>query len=625
MARWRFLAAVLVLGAALFHVSACQKRAEAPQSDLAGAIDDYGRWLVQDSPETASRVVGDDPALRRQLDNRTALATDLRRTAALRGLAQFEAMAASDLERDEQAQLDILLAHFRSLRPGAEMENGRFSAIYGFKPYTLDPFRASFATLPRYLAGHHPIANLSDADDYVERLEAVAPAIRAEAMRARLEAQSGIVPHPALLAKVIAIAEANAAAAPVDSPYVRSLKVRLEQIYGPLAEDGASPGSASNPAVGRARALLERAERTTRLEILPAYREVLGLARELSARPYQPKPENLGRWRDASLHFVAGGAVDADAAEAAARTRLGALSRELDMSLRSVGRIPGPVGARLAAIDQDPRFAQVADGPALAGLLRAHAAKAERLRPAWFEPVLDSKLEFRVPEADAPPGRRLLSYEPSARIPLTPALVVVNPQALAQLPRSEIATLAFHETFPGHHAQAVYAARKDRPLALRLIHFPAFSEGWATYSEQLADEFGLFESDPMGRIGFLRWQLIRTLRLLVDAGLFAHGWNREQAIAFLREEAGLSAEMASEEVDRILAAPGCASAYEIGRARIAEARERARLALGARFDIRLFHDVILGEGEIPLDVLDSRVDAWIQRRLGEERGSRLRP
>lgn len=629
---WRFLAIWLLTASFGVLCTSCAKQPAPPPSAFAGALEDYGVWLADDSPESSSRAVADAPAsVRRRLNDRSALQMDLRRTAALRGLAQFSAFDPKGLQPNERAQLEIILAHFQSLQPGAELNSGRFSALYGFKPYTLDPYRGAFASLPRFFMGRHPIANLADADDYVERLKGVAPGIRAELVRARAEAASGVIPPAALLQRVLAATDAMLASAPADSPFVRSLQVRLETLAGPLSADGggAPPADAApNPARERAQTFLRHAEGLTREEIFPAYREVQILCRDLLARTPRSDPNRSQQWRWAGLSYVAGGPVDRQETEAQAQARLMVLSRELDMSLRSVGRLSGSVAARLSAMDQDTSLAQPDDGQALAGTLRALSAKAERLRATWFEAPLPEKFEFRPLSIWETRGRGLLSYERPGRSPVTPGIVLVNPEGLSHVPRNEMGTLAFHETIPGHHAQSTYPLSESgggHPLALQLIQFPAFSEGWASYAEQLADEFGLYDGEPLSRIGYLRWQLIRTLRLLVDAGLHDRGWSRDQAIAFLQDQAGLSGYLAADEVDRMLAAPGWGSAYELGRKRIVAARDRARLALGAQFDIRRFHAVVLGAGEIPLDVMDRRVDRWITETLGRSPSARRLP
>jgi uncharacterized protein (DUF885 family) len=144
--------------------------------------------------------------------------------------------------------------------------------------------------------------------------------------------------------------------------------------------------------------------------------------------------------------------------------------------------------------------------------------------------------------------------------------------------------------------------------------FNAYAEGWGLYAEQLVDENSLYTDDPIGRIGYLRWQLWRAARLVVDTGIHAKRWSREQAIDYLVATTGDAPGVAVSEVERYVAWPGQACGYELGRREIVRLREEARRALGARFDLASFHDVVLLGGEVPLTVLESEVEAWIARR-----------
>ena len=161
---------------------------------------------------------------------------------------------------------------------------------------------------------------------------------------------------------------------------------------------------------------------------------------------------------------------------------------------------------------------------------------------------------------------------------------------------------------------ALARERTDLPLLRRLMGFTAYTEGWGLYAEQLADEQGLYENDPIGRIGYLRWQLWRAARLVVDTGMHAKRWSREQAIDYLTQTTGDAPGVIVSEVERYAALPGQACAYELGRREIAAMREEARTRLGPDFELKGFHTAVLQEGELPFDVLRERVRVWIAAR-----------
>jgi uncharacterized protein (DUF885 family) len=240
--------------------------------------------------------------------------------------------------------------------------------------------------------------------------------------------------------------------------------------------------------------------------------------------------------------------------------------------------------------------------------------------PQWFGILPRAALDIRrVPalaEASAPGAY----YSPPSLDGATPGIYYLNLRNLDELTRIDLPTQDFHEAVPGHHFQIALAQeRANAPLLARLLGFNAYSEGWALYAEQLAEEVGLFEGDHVGRVGYLRWQLWRAARLVVDTGLHALGWARQQAIDYLLSVTGDVRGVIETEVDRYVTWPGQACGYELGRREIVRLREHARNQLGAAFDLRGFHDAVLLNGELPLSVLGQMVGNWIpeQRRRAE--------
>jgi uncharacterized protein (DUF885 family) len=179
-------------------------------------------------------------------------------------------------------------------------------------------------------------------------------------------------------------------------------------------------------------------------------------------------------------------------------------------------------------------------------------------------------------------------------------------------------SLAFHETIPGHHLQqAVVAASGPSGSGSRYLFSNAYAEGWALYAERVADELGLFSSDEE-RLGMLSWQAFRAARLVVDTGLHAKGWTREQAAAFLADATGKNANQFMFEVDRYCAWPGHALGYMTGALEIRALRTEAKRRLGSRFDVRAFHEIVLRDGNVPLGVLADNVRNWIASQVDSE-------
>jgi uncharacterized protein (DUF885 family) len=196
-----------------------------------------------------------------------------------------------------------------------------------------------------------------------------------------------------------------------------------------------------------------------------------------------------------------------------------------------------------------------------------------------------------------------------------PGIIYFNLHDTADWPRPALATTLYHEGLPGHQLQMGVALESGAiPLIRRQLYLSAYGEGWALYAEQLADELGMYENDPLGRIGFLKGQIFRAGRCIVDTGMHAMGWSREQAVATLTDLTGETAGYTTREVDRYCAIPAQACSYKIGHTYWVRQRQKARAALGTRFDIKDFHDAGLTAGAMPLDVLGGVVDGYIHGR-----------
>ncbi|MCE6994434.1 DUF885 domain-containing protein [Saccharothrix sp. S26] len=245
---------------------------------------------------------------------------------------------------------------------------------------------------------------------------------------------------------------------------------------------------------------------------------------------------------------------------------------------------------------------------------REAVARAEQAAPRWFGRVPEQRCRVEpVPAADAP-GAPIAYYSPPTPDGLRAGTYYANTYRVQERFRYQAEAIAFHEAVPGHHFQITLAQQlTELPMLRRVAHVTAYLEGWGLYTERLADEMGLY-SDDVARLGMLAMDSMRAGRLVVDTGLHAHGWSREQAVEYLLRNTPLALVEIENEVDRYIAAPGQALAYMVGRLEILRIRAAAERELGERFDIRDFHDVLLGGGPLPLAVLDEVVSEWVRTR-----------
>ncbi|MFD4193060.1 DUF885 domain-containing protein [Amycolatopsis thermoflava] len=242
---------------------------------------------------------------------------------------------------------------------------------------------------------------------------------------------------------------------------------------------------------------------------------------------------------------------------------------------------------------------------------RSAISRAEEAAPRWFGRIPPHKWVVEpVPAAEAPGGPAAFYLQPSVD-GSRPGIYFANTHEVTERFRHAAEVTAFHEAIPGHHFQLSTALTlTDLPLLRRIGDFNAYAEGWGLYSERLAAEMGLY-SDDVALLGMLTMDSMRAGRLVVDTGLHAKGWSRQQAVDYLREHTPMPQVEIESEVDRYIAYPGQALAYMVGRLEIQRVRARAERALGERFDIRAFHDLVLGGGALPLSVLAAVVDEWI--------------
>ncbi|XVS65207.1 DUF885 domain-containing protein [Actinosynnema sp. CA-299493] len=245
---------------------------------------------------------------------------------------------------------------------------------------------------------------------------------------------------------------------------------------------------------------------------------------------------------------------------------------------------------------------------------REAVTRAEQAAPRWFGRVPEQRCRVEpVPAADAP-GAPIAYYSPPTPDGLRQGTYYANTHRVEERFRYQAEAIAFHEAVPGHHFQITLAQQlTELPVLRRVAHVTAYLEGWGLYTERLADEMGLYSGD-VARLGMLAMDSMRAGRLVVDTGLHAHGWSRARAVEYLRENTPLALVEIENEVDRYIAAPGQALAYMVGRLEILRLRAAAEDALGERFDIRAFHDVLLGGGPLPLAVLGEVVAEWIRER-----------
>src|ERR1700730_7395663 len=277
-----------------------------------------------------------------------------------------------------------------------------------------------------------------------------------------------------------------------------------------------------------------------------------------------------------------------------------------------------PIGEAMDKLGKDPRFLYSNDDKgrveALAEYRRLLDTAMENCKQLFLT-MPKAKCEVRrveqFKEATAPDAY----YQGGAMDGSRPGIFYANLRDMNEAPKWTMPTLAYHEGIPGHHWQISIAQElKDVPQFRKVIPFTAYAEGWALYCEWLAKEVGWYDKDPFGDLGRLQAEIFRAGRLVVDTGIHAKHWTREQAITYMREKTGMGEKEVKAEIERYIVMPGQACAYKVGMLKIQELRARAEQELGDKFDQREFHETLLKQGALPLEILEEQVNAYIQKK-----------
>lgn len=597
---------LLAGAAASATLAALPVRAAAPGDAAAmRLLDDTAETLLREYPENAAYLgidTGARAALKDRLNDRSAEAERRRDAEARARLAKLEAIDRAALSPDVALHIETAAAAHRltvegyRVMPVGDVALLNNNVSYRSTPYVVSQGTGAFAEVPSLLDEKHLVANRADAEACLHRLEAYAAALDAETARVQGDARKGVVLPGFLNDITVRQMRTIAAQAPERWDLVTGLdrKAQAAKLTGEWANRAAGlVGAKVRPALARQIAALE------------------------ALRPNAPDTPGMWRLPNAEACYawlVEAGTTTKSTPEEVHRSGLEqcrALEAQMDPLLREQGLTQGTAGARLTALGKRPDqlFANTDAGRAeLLNYLETVVARVRPLMSQAFGKLVPGRLRIqRVPpaiEAGAPNGYA----GPGSKDGKLPGIYYINLKDTGIWPRFSLPTLTFHEGVPGHIWQGEYTF--DLPLIRTLLASNAYSEGWALYAEQLADELGFYEQDPLGRIGYLQSMLFRAARLVADTGLHHKRWTMPQAMMFFTGTTGITDSQARSELNRYCAWPGQALGYKTGHNEINRLRDRAKAALGALYDLRAFDDLIVTTGNVPLDVLGRQVERW---------------
>jgi uncharacterized protein (DUF885 family) len=510
----------------------------------------------------------------------------------------FQAYDRSDLSESEALSYDVFSRYLASQLQA--------SGLWRFYDYPLKPLTGVPSDFPIFMELVHGVANKGEARDYVARLYAVRDKFDQLIEGLKIRQQKGLVPPDFILERVLQ-----------DMRNFIAVPVRENILYQSFATK-----LLASKLKDKDRAIyLQGAEDVLRDAVYPAYTQLIAATEELA----KTASADAGVWKwpngDAYYRYILAQHttldLDPEAVHQLGLKELARIQLELQDRLVKEGYPRGSgVGASLMALTAEPRFYYNDDAAGRDEILRDYKATIDRAMKSlgsYFVsmPKTGVKVE-RLPEyreAGAPSA----FYSAPSVDGKRPGVFYANLGDIKKTVKFGMRTVVFHELVPGHHLQtAIRQEMQGLSLFRQQVNFSAFVKGWALYAEKLAFEAGL-ENDGLDSIGRLQAELLRAARLVVDTGIHAKRWTRQQAIDYLQAEVGVTLEQASREVERYAVMPGEACADTIGMLKIMELRSKAQAQLGSKFDIKEFHRSILENGAMPLALLDERVDRWMTK------------
>ena len=525
-----------------------------------------------------------------------------------RNLNELKVFDRATLGLQDQITYDILQFQYSSA-----LDDRKFSWTSSGSLYPISPMWGGQIGIINFMVQAHTIKNRLTAENYVKRVELIAERLDKVTAEAQRQYQLGVILPVSLLDKSLAIIKDTVAPKAAEHPLVQTLAEKINK----AKSDDIDTNLKTN--------LMAQAAKAVEFKIYPAYARMETVLKGM--RPAAEKQtDGVDRLPGGKEYYTLAlkqntttdytpGQIHQLGLDEVAR-----ITREMDTILVSQGFTQGSVAERTQRLGEDPRFLFPDSDAGRAQILAEYDRLLKEvlaITPQYFATIPTTKLEVRRVPPASEKGSAGAYYNQAALDGSRPGVFYANLRDPKETPKWSMKTLAYHEGIPGHHFQIAIAQNlTDLPLIRQQTLFTAYAEGWALYAELLAKEMGMYKDDPLGDLGRLQAEIFRAARLVVDTGIHAKGWSREQAIDYMVSVTGMPATDVTTEIERYMALPGQACAYKVGQLKILALREKARQALGNRFDLKAFHKVILENGAVPLTVLERLVDDWIARTKG---------
>jgi uncharacterized protein (DUF885 family) len=588
---------------------ACSEKQQPEVSAFDVVINDLSLSFFEHVPESATYYGAPGelaPSAHSRLNRRSAEGDKARNNALTLYLEKLKATDPTGLDQDQirlRSSLIVLLDG--ALAPSRTVSYGTSFNAYGlwYLPYAISHDAGPTVEIPVLMEAQQTINDAREATDYIHRLDLFAGILDDALERLRAQVAIGAGPPDFLIEKSQQVVDAFAGT-PADQ------NILYTSFVSKATESG----------IAGADDLASQVLEVVESGVVPAYQRVSEYLAEIKTSA----PHDAGIWRlpngdalyRAMIYHMTDSRIEPEVLHQTGLDEVVRITADMDRLFRAEGYSEGRVAERLAQLAADEQFIYPNNASGKAALLadiEEQIANATAALPQWFGALPKIDVDVRaMPEfsQDTAPGALYYSPAPDGS---RPGIYFINLRDTALHPKFGMPTLTYHEAIPGHHMHAAVALDRDESFLTSAIYSNAVGEGWGLYAEALAAEMGLYAHDPFGDLGRLQAELYRAMRLVVDTGMHAMKWSREEAIDYMIATTGVSMSEAVQEIERYAATPAQALGYKVGMMSIQRLRQEAKAALGDSFDVREFHDRALVAASSALPVMEQEIRNWIDQ------------
>lgn len=580
----------------------------AATTDFSKKMDDVAKGYFQLRPLIATYYGVNDQQTSDMLmsqssyyDQKTELS---RRQGVKQLLAQLEKIDRSTLTAKQLMSLRLVETEMLSAyQPAALVEYGSVLGEYGawFLPYPVSHLSGVHVEFPAYMVDKFAITNEMHVNAYLRRLEDYSGVIDSVIEKIAHDKKLGVVPPDFVIDKTIKNLELQIAFEPKQHALVTSMKDKM----------AASKLEYAQQHLYAATNLIETSFYPANQKLIDALTALKPFAKHDAGISQLPNGKALYQ---AMITHLSDTRLTPKQVHELGLAEVARITKEMDVLLKNVGYTKGTVGERMSVLLNDPKYIYPNTEAGKAQLIadiKADLALADAKLADWFGVLPDQEVAVEAVPDHLAASTSGAFYDAPSQDGSRLGTFWITLQDTSALPSYALQTLTYHEANPGHHLQTIIGLSDDLSILNTIFYSNAAGEGWALYAERLAAEMGIYEDDPIDDIGRLQSELHRAVRLVVDSGMHGFGWSREKAIDYSIKTEGIHISEATSEIERYAVWPGQALGYKLGELKIIELRNKAQQQLGEAFDIKAFHDRIIEDGALPLNLMEEKINAWL--------------